>query len=144
MSVLPSRADLLRRVRRVLKAHPTLTANGFDLKRDPTISNLTDAGGLSEIQGALDYLDALGARIVQARANSPSSYHVKHCAERWHQSQGRGVYISNGAGIVACVLRGVPIYTGYPTSINCGVGLHRLDLKKGDVAVIKAIRAVRA
>jgi len=140
-----SRAQLLANIAKVMKQHPRLTANGFDTRRklpQTPINTVPD-----EVQAALDYLDGTHMRVVKAKDESPNSYHVKHCAERWYQAQGKNVYVSNGAMIAACVIAEIPIQWGRAWGMNAGIGVHRIDLKKTERASFADIcgkRGVRA
>lgn len=93
-------------VQEVLDAVPSLTYFGF---RSPDSDNyaaeratLIGERGLAEIQFCRDWLRT--ARLTaRAGVTSPSSYWIKHVAERV-----RGEYIANGSLIVAALLAGVP------------------------------------
>lgn len=113
-------------IRWILAEHPTLTAEGFDPSRKPTITNLFDERGLWEVQGALDWID--GRRHVIAKASSPGSYMLKHQAQGWHRRNGRQVYISNGAFLVAALMRHFSIFQREGDTLNRAVGLHRADI----------------
>lgn len=118
---------LLDEVRAILAQHPTLTANGFDDSNQPTKTNLLDYRGLCEVQGALDYLDA-GRRKTVAKQTSVGSYTLKHQAEGWHRLHDREVYISNGAMLIALMLRGFSLFRRRADNIYRGVGIHRADV----------------
>jgi hypothetical protein len=118
---------LLESVRAILSCHPTLTANGFDAQRKPTVTNLLDPNGLNEVQGAIDYLK--GRRRVNATCNSVGSYALKHNAQAWHLSHGREVYISNGAFLIAAMMSGFSLYSGNGYGMSRGVGIHRADIQ---------------
>jgi hypothetical protein len=117
---------LIDKVRAVLAQHPTLTANGFDDRGLPTRTNLLDYRGLCEVQGALDYLE--GRRRTVAKSDSPGSYTLKHQVESWHRMHGREVYVSNGAFMVAAMIRGYGLYQRHSDGLNRAVGIHRADI----------------
>lgn len=122
---------LLDEVRAILAQHPTLTANGFDDANRPTKTNLLDYRGLCEVQGALDYLDA-GRRKTVAKQTSVGSYTLKHQAEGWHRLHDREVYVSNGAMLVALMMRGFSLFRRRADNIHRGVGIHRADVVTRD------------
>jgi len=118
---------LLDAVRAILSQHPTLTASGFDDRHMPTKTNLLDYRGLCEVQGALDYLDA-GRRHTIAKQTSIGSYTLKHQAEGWHRLHDREVYVSNGAMLIALLLRGYSLFRRRADDLNRAVGIHRADV----------------
>lgn len=119
-------------VRKVLKKHPTLDLNGFTAHpvKDRPDNRHKFAERLDEVIGALMFLDDLlpRCRRTKPRTGAPSSYWLKHEAEAWHDSQGRSVYVSNGAFIVACILRGVEMH--HEGGLNAGIALHRGDVTR--------------
>lgn len=134
---------LLDAVRAILSQHPTLTASGFDDKRLPTKTNLLDYRGLCEVQGALDYLE--GRRHTIASAKCWGSYGLKHNAEGWHRSHGREVYVSNGAFLIASMMRGYSLFRRTSDDLNRAVGIHRGDVNsKADKAAVDARRSINA
>lgn len=134
---------LLDSVRAILSQHPTLTASGFDDQRRPTKTNLLDYRGLCEVQGALDYLE--GRRHTVACSKSWGSYALKHNAEGWHRSHGREVYVSNGAFLIASMMRGYSLFKRTSDDLNRAVGIHRADVNsKADKAAVAERRAINA
>jgi len=134
---------LLDSVRAVLSQHPTLTASGFDDQRRPTKTNLLDYRGLCEVQGALDYLE--GRRHTIASAKCWGSYALKHNAEGWHRSHGREVYVSNGAFLIASMMRGYSLFRRTSDDLNRAVGIHRADVNsKADKAAVAERRSINA
>lgn len=119
-------AGLLDSVRAVLERHPTLTANGFDPSGEPTRTSLLDYRGLCEVQGGIDYL--VGRRRTIADAYSVGSYALKHQAESWHRLNGRQVYVSNGAFLIAAIISGFSLFQRRGDVLNRGVGIHRADI----------------
>ena len=112
-------------VREVLDAVPALTYFGF---RSPDSDNyaaeraeLVGERALAEIQFCRDWLRT--ARLTaRAGVKSPSSYWIKHVAERV-----RGEYIANGSLIVAALLAGVP---AKQQGVNARVAVSRKWLDK--------------
>lgn len=136
-------AGLLDAVRAILSQHPTLTASGFDDRHMPTKTNLLDYRGLCEVQGALDYLE--GRRHTIASAKCWGSYGLKHNAESWHRSHGREVYVSNGAFLIASMMRGYSLFKRTTDDLNRAVGIHRADVNsKADKAAVAERRAIDA
>lgn len=95
-------------VREVLDAVPALTYFGF---RSPDSDNyaqeraeLVGDRALAEIQFCRDWLRDQAVHTLRAGPRAPSSYWIKHVAERV-----RGEYIANGSLIVAALLAGVPV-----------------------------------
>jgi len=121
----PSTID---RVRAVLEQYPDLAYRGFRtggvLQRDVREKGLSDAlaaeeaafasdraclltdYAAKEVELCLDYL----ANLRPNKHPNVSSYVLKHAAERWsRRGGGSGTYVSNGALIVAAILKGLPI-----------------------------------
>lgn len=134
---------LLDAVQAILSQHPTLTASGFDDRKLPTKTNLLDYRGLCEVQGALDYLE--GRRHTAAKQKSTGSYGLKHNAESWHRSHGREVYVSNGAFLIAAMMRGYSLFKRTSDDLSRAVGIHRADINsKADRAAVDARRSINA
>jgi len=134
---------LMDAVRAILSQHPTLTASGFDDRHMPTKTNLLDYRGLCEVQGALDYLE--GRRHTIACSKSWGSYALKHNAEAWHRSHGREVYVSNGAFLIAAMMRGYSLFRRTSDDLNRAVGIHRADVNsKADKAAVDVRRSINA
>lgn len=134
---------LLDAVQAILSQHPTLTASGFDDRKLPTKTNLLDYRGLCEVQGALDYLE--GRRHTAAKQKSTGSYGLKHNAESWHRSHGREVYVSNGAFLIAAMMRGYSLFKRTNDDLSRAVGIFRADVNsKADKAAVDARRSINA
>lgn len=122
--------NLPDRIDRLLAAYP-ITAAGFDpLRASPTVSDLRKPHGWQEVQGALDYLQ--DRRKTKAGHYTPGSYGLKHQAESWHRKHGRQVYVSNGAFLVAALMRGFSLFQRPGDTLNRAVGLHRADIVTRD------------
>lgn len=139
-------STLWPQVRDVLKSHPTLDLNGFNniavkLRRDDRHQFAEQY--MPEVLGALMFVDDLlpRCRRTKPRDGAPSSYWLKHMAEAWHTSEGRSVYVSNGAFLVACILRGVQMHPS--GGLNAGIALHRGDVTKNNTRIAMACFARR-
>lgn len=128
-------------VRKVLKKHPTLDLNGFNarpVKDRPDDRHKVAEQYMPEVVGAFMFLDDLlpRCRATKPKPGMPSSYWLKHEAEAWHTSEGRSVYVSNGAFIVACLLRGVGMH--HEGGLNVGIALHRGDVTRNNTRIFWA------
>jgi len=112
----------------VLATHPDLTAEGWDYApKPPSVrSEHPKRPTPAEVATALAFLDLSGARAkARAVAKDPTSYYWKHVAERWGQTAGLSPYVSNGAFIVALILRRVPFRRWPSSGPNCTPALTR-------------------
>jgi len=73
-----------------------------------------------QVETALAYL----SQLKPTKQPTFSSYHLKHCAERWGKRHGMEPYVSNGALIEAAIRLGLVIK---PNNINAGIGVSKHD-----------------
>src|SRR5438309_1680643 len=85
-------------------AFPDLNCDGLNSTRQRHEFLETDADMLTTSVAFMQRIDA--ARIGRLR---PSSYFLKHAAERWGGATGHAPYVSNGALIAAAVYLDFPV-----------------------------------
>jgi hypothetical protein len=66
-----------------------------------------------------------------AGPRSPSSYWLKHLAERWGEANGLSPYVNNGELILAAVALGLRVHWG--GGLNVGIGVRLEDLRTSRV-----------
>jgi hypothetical protein len=139
--------DLARQIQAVLDQQPHLTVHGFwapntsawrsEPHRSPEAiregrAEFFGADEIAEVQAAMVYLDQLRPTRISPR-NSPGSYGLKHDAERWHASrrtQATGhTYVSNGALIMAALIKGFAIKREDERSPNCLIGVNPREVQ---------------
>lgn len=129
---MPSQGLLLRAV-----PHPKERTGRFRLVSGMSDHLLITADGIGGT-GALDAGQiATAAAFLQlltptrtATFRSPSSYGLKHDAERWGRVNGMEPYVSNGALIAAAVALGLPVRHFGRGSFNVTVGVSVRDLRR--------------
>jgi hypothetical protein len=98
----------VKTIEQVLEEHPTLSANGFDSRRAASFEGTHQErvsefhSVIEEVNECLDWLSDI--RMIKTICYSRGSYGLKHDVEN-----DCGRYISNGAFIMAALMRGYPM-----------------------------------
>jgi hypothetical protein len=112
--------SLLEKVKAVSEAHPSLCQFGY-ISGVVSLDHRLDADeAISQIAVAAEYLSCVGkTKNWKARLKN-SSYHLKHCCEKWAQLSGKPTYIGNGSLITAALILGFPVK---PNGVNAFIGV---------------------